>query len=192
MQKSKENTLTLGQKIRELIQSITWRYKRFDRHILKPWSIMLNFWKVPNAFDDLKLATELCIEHIHDQDEYLRNSSDKIEFLLEEIIKHLMKWKGLSERDATREAHATFYDFDYIVKEGGYSERLETEGYREFITNVPGKFLTEQESEDLLDMQIDNHVTRDPIGDSDMWGHATHYLYDLKERGFYEKELYRK
>ena len=152
---------------------------------------MLSFWKVPNAFDDLKLATELAVAHIHEQDECLENSSDKIEFLLKEIIKIKMKFVGLSERDATREAHARFYGFDYIV-EGGYSERIETEGYRQFINKVPSKFLTEQENEDALDIAIDNHVTSDPIGDASLFQHAKYYLSDLKERGFYEKEIFRK
>ena len=183
--------LTLGQKIRELIQPITWKYKSFDRRILKPWSIMLSFWKVPNAFDDLKLATELAVAHIHEQDECLENSSNKIEVLLEEIIRIKMKYKGISERDATREAHARFYGYDFIA-EGGYSERIETEGYRKFLYNVDGKFLTEQENEDAFDIALDNHLTSDPIGDASLFEHAKHYLVDLKERGSYEKEIFRK
>ena len=192
MYKTKENRpTTLGQKIRELIQPITWKYKRFDRRILKPWLIMLSFWKVPNAFDDLKIATELAVAHIHEQDECLENSSNNVEVLLKEIIRIKMKYVGLSERDATREAHARFYGYDFIA-EGGYSERIATEGYQQFLYNVNSDFLTEQENEDAFDIALDNHVTSDPIGDASLFEHAKHYLLQLKERGFYEKEIFRK
>ena len=53
------------------------------------------------------------------------------------------------------------------------------------------EFLTKQENDDDFDRQVDNHVMYDPIADGDLLDIVHHHLYDLKERGLYEKEIHK-
>jgi hypothetical protein len=68
---------------------------------------------------------------------------------------------------------------------------MEVDGYADFIQIVPAKFLTKQENDDDFDRQVDAHVTYDPIADGDLLDIVHHHLYDLKERGLYEKEIHK-
>ena len=78
-----------------------------------------------------------------------------------------------------------------ITPEMGWTKRMEVYGYADFIQIVPAKFLTKQENDDDFDRQVDNHVMYDPIADGDLLDIVHHHLYDLKERGLYEKEIHK-
>ena len=169
-------------------------YYRRCYHKLTPWKKMLRFWDLPRAYEDLTWAMDHALQHIQDQQKIINSLEDIYpESLINEIIDLRVQFTNENEWTATRKVWADHFNFDEeeITPEMGWTKRMEVDGYADFIQIVPAKFLTKQENDDDFDRQVDAHVTYDPIADGDLLDIVHHHLYDLKERGLYEKEIHK-
>ena len=78
-----------------------------------------------------------------------------------------------AEKYSEKEAHREAYEFAY---------RHDDQWYR----HLPNKFQTEKEADQIFDEDLDNYLTRDPIGDAGNIEVMNWELSELKKGGLYE------
>ena len=145
-------------------------YNRTKRRvaIIKSWSILFKFWKIPTYISNFNNAVDFAKDEI----KHLNNEIGNKEYLIERLIERLVD-EYVDQQMSEEEAHREAYKFAY---------RGDDEWYR----YLPSKFQTEKEEDEIFDNDLDAYLTRDPIGDATNEQMMNYELCQLKEGGIYE------
>jgi len=158
--------------IRNLINKIKERleYKFYSTYKRKYYTILiraLKVWKMPDYIMNYQTAIQLAKYEISDLNDRLYKREAIIERLIERLVDEY------SEKYSEKEAHREAYEFAY---------RHDDQWYR----HLPNKFQTEKEADEIFDEDLDNYLTRDPIGDASNTEVMNWELSELKKGGLYE------
>ncbi len=127
----------------------------------------LKFWKMPHYILNYMTAVHVAKHEIKDLNDRLYDKEAIIERLIESLVcEYAEKY---SEKEAYREAYEYAYKHD-------------DQWYR----NLPNKYQTEKEADQIFDEDLDNYLTRDPIGDAGNIEVMNWELSELKKGGLYE------
>ena len=158
--------------IRNLINKIKERleYKFYSTYKRKYYTLLiraLKVWKMPDYIMNFQGAVQLAKYEIKDLNDRLYEKEAIIERLIESLVcEYAEKY---SEKEAYREAYEYAYKHD-------------DQWYR----NLPNKYQTEKEADQIFDEDLDNYLTRDPIGDAGNIEVMNWELSELKKGGLYE------
>ena len=144
------------------------KYKFFSPYKKKCYSLFLKFWKLPEFILSYESAVDFAKYEIKD----LRRELEYKEDLLDRVVQRLVD-ELLDQDMSLEEAHREAYEFAY---------RHDDQWYR----HLPNKFQTEKEADEIFDEDLDNYLTRDPIGDAGNIEVMNWELSELKKGGLYE------
>ena len=158
--------------LRNLITKIKERleYKYYSGYKRKYYTLLiraLKVWKMPDYIMNFQGAVQLAKYEIKDLNDRLYEKEAIIERLIESLVcEYAEKY---SEKEAYREAYEYAYKHD-------------DQWYR----NLPNKYQTEKEADQIFDDDLDAHITRDPIADASNTEIMNWELSELKKGGLYE------
>jgi len=158
--------------LRNIITKIKERleYKYYSGYKRKYYTLLiraLKVWKMPDYIMNFQGAVQLAKYEIRDLNDRLKNKEAIIERLIERLVDEY------AEKYSEKEAHREAYEFAY---------RDDDQWYR----HLPNKFQTEKEADEIFDEDLDNYLTRDPIGDASNTEVMNWELSELKKGGLYE------